>query len=154
MKNVLKYFKENPIVALLLTATLIMGLSVENFASWGNMSNLIANTTIRFVIALGVSGCLITKGTDLSAGRQVGLAGCIAGILIQRGDYTGRVSPFPEMNMWLILLIVVVIGAFIGYVSLRPSEYWMTRIGVMEVLQKIAAQKWSRHLVNLGREKA
>ena len=108
MKKFLSYFKENPIVALLLVATLVMGIGVENFASWGNLSNLIANTTIRFVIALGVSGCLITKGTDLSAGRQVGLAGCIAGILIQRGDYAGRVSPFPEMNMWLILLIVLV----------------------------------------------
>ena len=117
MKKFFRYFKENPIVALLLAATLVMGIGVENFASWGNLSNLIANTTIRFVIALGVSGCLITKGTDLSAGRQVGLAGCIAGILIQRGDYAGRVSPFPEMNMWLILLIVLVVGAFIGYMN-------------------------------------
>lgn len=117
MKKVWKYIKDNPIVVLLLVASIFMGVFVDNFASWGNISNLIANTTIRFVIALGVSGCLIAKGTDLSAGRQVGLAGCIAGILMQRANYSGRVSPFGEMNMWLALLIVVAIGAFIGLIN-------------------------------------
>ena len=39
---------------------------------------------LRFIIACGVSGCLITKGTDLSAGRQVGLAACFSAMLLQR----------------------------------------------------------------------
>jgi len=117
MKKVVMKIRDNPIVVLLLLATVIMCFTKDNFASWGNLSNLVANTTIRFIIALGVSGCLITKGTDLSAGRQVGLAGCITGILIQRADYAARVSPFGEMNMWLVLLIVVVLGAFIGYLN-------------------------------------
>ena len=110
--------KSNPIVVLLVGVSIIVGFTTNNFFSWGNLGNLVSNTAIRFLIALGVSGCLITKGTDLSAGRQVGLAACIAGVLIQRGDYTGRLyKSIPEMNMWAVLLIVIAIGAFIGLVN-------------------------------------
>lgn len=77
--------KANPIVVLLIVASIVVGFSVDNFFSWGNFGNLVSNTAIRFLIAIGVSGCLITKGTDLSAGRQVGFAACLAGVLVQRG---------------------------------------------------------------------
>ena len=122
MNNVLKkiwnYIKANPIVVMLVAVSIIVGLTTDNFFSWSNLGNLISNTTIRFVIALGVSGCLITKGTDLSAGRQVGLAACIAGILIQRGDYTGRLFPnIPEMNIFVVLVIVIIIGIIIGGIN-------------------------------------
>ena len=112
------YLTSNPIVLLLLVATVIMCFTVNNFFSWGNFSNLASNTAVRFLIALGVSGCLITKGTDLSAGRQVGFAACLAGILCQRGDYANRVFSFiPEMNIGLVLVIVVVAGALWGIIN-------------------------------------
>ena len=108
----------NPIVFLLLIAAVVVGCIKDNFFSWANLSNLISNTAVRFLIALGVSGCLITKGTDLSAGRQVGFAAVIAGILCQRGDYTGRLwKTVPEMNIFLVLLICIVIGFIWGAVN-------------------------------------
>ncbi len=110
--------KSNPIIVLLVVVSIIVGFSVDKFFSWGNLGNLISNTAIRFLIALGVSGCLITKGTDLSAGRQVGFAACLAGVLVQRGNYAGRLfKSIPEMNMWLVLLIVLVVGAVIGLMN-------------------------------------
>jgi len=120
--NILKRFwrlvTRNPIVFLLLIAAVVVGVFKDNFFSWANLSNLISNTAVRFLIALGVSGCLITKGTDLSAGRQVGLAAVVAGILCQRGDYTGRLwKSVPEMNIFLVLLIVIVIGFVWGAVN-------------------------------------
>ncbi len=116
-KKVWQYIKSNPIVVMLVIVAIIVGITRENFFSWKNFGNLMSNTAVRFLIALGVSGCLITKGTDLSAGRQVGLAACLAGILIQRGDYSGRLTALPEMNMFVVLLIVVAIGAVIGVVN-------------------------------------
>lgn len=118
MKKTMALVKANPIVVLLIVASLVVGFTVDNFFSWGNFGNLVSNTAIRFLIAIGVSGCLITKGTDLSAGRQVGFAACLAGVLIQRGDYTGRLyKNIPEMNMFLVLLIVLAVGAFFGVVN-------------------------------------
>ena len=118
MKKVIEYIKGNPIVAMLIVVSIFVGITTDNFFSWSNLGNLISNTAIRFIIALGVSGCLITKGTDLSAGRQVGLAACLSGILVQRADYASRAYPnLPEFNMWLALLVVVVLGACIGFVN-------------------------------------
>ena len=118
MKKVIEYIKGNPIVAMLIVVSIFVGITTDNFFSWSNLGNLISNTAIRFIIALGVSGCLITKGTDLSAGRQVGLAACLSGILVQRADYASRAyANLPEFNMWLALLVVVVLGACIGFVN-------------------------------------
>ena len=117
-QRILAYMKGNPIVVILTVVCIIVGFNVDNFFSWGNFNNLASNTAVRFLIALGVSGCLITKGTDLSAGRQVGLAACIAGVLLQRGDYSGRMFPnLPEMNMVVVLFIVIALGAFVGIVN-------------------------------------
>ena len=118
LQKILAYAKANPIVVLLTIVCIIVGANVENFFSWGNFGNLAMNTSVRYIIALGVSGCLITKGTDLSAGRQVGFAACLAGVLIQRGDYASRMYPgIPEMNMWVVLLIVLCVGAIIGLIN-------------------------------------
>ncbi len=117
-KKFLNYVKSNPIVVMLVIVAIIVGFTKDNFFSWKNFGNLMSNTAVRFLIALGVSGCLITKGTDLSAGRQVGLAACLAGILIQKGDYSGKLwKMVPEMNMFVVLLIVVIIGAALGLLN-------------------------------------
>ena len=110
--------KGNPIVILLLIAAVVVGFLKDNFVSWANFGNLMSNTAVRFLIALGVSGCLITKGTDLSAGRQVGFAAVVAGILCQRGDYSGRLWKWaPEMSIGVVLLIVVALGLCWGLIN-------------------------------------
>ena len=117
-KKFIKYVKANPIVVMLVIVAIIVGFTKDNFFSWKNFGNLMSNTAVRFLIALGVSGCLITKGTDLSAGRQVGLAACLTGILIQRADYSGKLwKVVPELNMFVVLLIVVAIGAALGLLN-------------------------------------
>ncbi len=117
-RKVVKYIKANPIVVMLVIVAIIVGCTKDNFFSWKNFGNLVSNTAVRFLIALGVSGCLITKGTDLSAGRQAGLAACLTGILIQKADYSGKLwKAVPELNMFVVLLIVVAIGALLGLLN-------------------------------------
>ena len=117
-QRILAYIKGNPIVIMMTAVSLVLGFTIENFFSGENLNVLLGNTTIRFLIALGVSGCLITKGTDLSAGRQAALAATLTGVMVQRWDYTGRLFAWmPEMNMWVVLLIVVALGAVIGLVT-------------------------------------
>ena len=112
------YIKGNPIVVMMVLVSLIVGCTINNFFSLNNLNVLMGNTTIRFLIALGVSGCLITKGTDLSAGRQAALAATLTGVMVQRADYASRLfSWMPEMNMWVVLLIVIAVGAAIGTVT-------------------------------------
>lgn len=89
-----------------------------NFLSANNIRNLLGNTAVRFIIALGVSGCLITKGTDLSAGRTAGLAACFSAILLQRVDYANKFLPqLGEVPIWLALAIVLAFCALIGAIN-------------------------------------
>ena len=112
------YIKGNPIVVMMALVSIIVGCTIPNFFSGENFNVLAGNTTIRFLIALGVSGCLITKGTDLSAGRQAALAATLTGVMVQRWNSAARVFGWmPEMNMWVALLIVLVIGAIIGVIT-------------------------------------
>jgi len=137
------YIKGNPIVVMMALVSLIVGCTIKNFFSLHNFNVLMGNTTIRFLIALGVSGCLITKGTDLSAGRQAALAATLTGVMVQRADYAGRLfSWMPEMNMWVVLLIVVGIGAAIGtltgwivsYLSVPP---FIATLGIQTIVYGI-----------------
>jgi len=101
--------KANPIVILLVVGSLIVGLTVENFFSWSNLNNLMSNISTRFLVAIGVSGILITKGTDLSAGRIVGFCGCLTGMLVS--------TQFANMNPMLAFLIVIVMGTILGFLN-------------------------------------
>ncbi len=115
LEKIWAYIKGNPIVVMMIIAVIYVGFTVENFFSWDNFNDIARNTTIRFLIALGVSGCLITKGTDLSAGRQAALSATLTGVMVQSVTANNRVWTWlPEMNMWVVLLIVLAIGALIG----------------------------------------
>ena len=117
-QRIVAYVKGNPIVVMMALVSIVVGFTIPNFFSLNNFNVLMGNTTIRFLIALGVSGCLITKGTDLSAGRQAALAATLTGVMVQRIDYSGRLFTWlPEMNMWVVLIIVLFIGALLGLLS-------------------------------------
>lgn len=137
------YIKGNPIVVMMVLISLVVGTNIKNFFSLNTLNVLMGNTTVRFLIALGISGCLITKGTDLSAGRQVALAATLTGVMVQRADYTARMfSWMPEMNMWVVLLIVVALGAVIGtitgliisYLSVPP---FIATLGIQTIIYGI-----------------
>lgn len=118
--NVKDILINNGIIILILIMVLFVGVTKENFFSGSNFSNISINVACRFIIAVGVSGCLITKGTDLSAGRVVGLSACLAGTLLQKADYSGRfelTKNFPQLNVWVVLLICVLICCIFGLIN-------------------------------------
>lgn len=116
--DIKKILLDNGIVIVLLLLVLVTGITKDNFFSWTNLSNISVNTAARVIIAFGVSGCLITKGTDLSAGRQVGLSACIAGTLLQTADYSGKFfKNLGDMNVFLVLLICILICCLFGLIN-------------------------------------
>ena len=117
-KAIGKWLSENIIIVMIFLASVFVSTQNKNFLSTNNIRNLLSNTAVRFIIACGVSGCLITKGTDLSAGRVAGLAACLSGILLQKADYASRFYPnMPELPMVVVLLIVMALCGLIGAVN-------------------------------------
>lgn len=120
VKSVMNFLLTNAIIILLIAISIGVGIVRPVFFwNWRDvLTNLINNTAPRFIIALGVSGCLIAKGTDLSAGRAVGLAGCIAATFLQRSDYASKVYPhIGDINMLLVLLAVIIIASLFGAIN-------------------------------------
>ena len=65
-----KFLSNNAIIILIVLLALFVGSTTQNFFTVTNGKNLLLNVAPRFIIACGVSGCLITKGTDLSVYTQ------------------------------------------------------------------------------------
>lgn len=112
------FFKQNAIYFVLLVLLGVIIAQDPSFLNVVNFSNILTQSSVRLIIALGVAGLLVVQGTDLSAGRQVGLAAVIAATLLQSMENMNRVFPnLPEMPIIAVVLIVCIIGAVIGLVN-------------------------------------
>ena len=117
-KSFLTYLKEGGIYVVLLVLLAIIIFQDPTFLSLLNLSNILTQSSVRIIIALGVAGLIVTQGTDLSAGRQVGLAAVVAATLLQSMDNANKVFPeMATMPIALVILIVCAIGAVIGLIN-------------------------------------
>ena len=116
--DIKKFLSNNAIIILIVLLMLFVGATTQNFFTLTNGKNLLLNVAPRFIIACGVSGCLITKGTDLSAGRQVGLAACFSAMLLQSVDYSARMLPWlPDIPWPIALILVMLVMAIFGAIN-------------------------------------
>ena len=79
------------------------------FVKLPNIINLLKLTAARLPMALGVAGCIVLAGTDLSGGRMVGLAGFIAAIVI--GAISGGAAPI------VTIIAVLAAGICLGFIN-------------------------------------
>ncbi|MCI7480197.1 galactose/methyl galactoside ABC transporter permease MglC [[Pasteurella] aerogenes] len=111
----LDFLKQNAIYFVLLILLGIIILQDPSFLSLRNFSNILNQSSVRLIIALGVAGLLVTQGTDLSAGRQVGLAAVVSATMLQAMDNANRVFPnLSEIPIPVVILTVCAVGAVIG----------------------------------------
>ena len=135
-----KAISNNAIIILVFLLALVTGMTTKNFFTVTNFKNLVVNMAPRFIIACGVSGCLITKGTDLSAGRQVGLAACLSAMLLQDVNYSARMLPGLPNIPWIVALIIVMaimgcIGAVNGcVVSILKVPPFIATLGMQTIV--------------------
>ena len=118
-KNAVKEFFINNLLYILLIAA-IVGIQIydSRFLSVSSIVNIISLSAANLPIALGIAGCIILTGTDLSAGRIVGLTACVAASLLQASGYAGKMFPaLATFPIWGVLLIVIAIGAFVGFIN-------------------------------------
>ena len=137
-KSFLTYLKEGGIYVVLLVLLAIIIFQDPTF-----LSNILTQSSVRIIIALGVAGLIVTQGTDLSAGRQVGLAAVVAATLLQSMDNANKVFPeMATMPIALVILIVCAIGAVIGLINGLIIAYlnvtpFITTLGTMIIVYGI-----------------
>ncbi len=108
----------NAMYIIIAIAIVYIAIRVPAFLSASSIVNIISLTAAKLPIALGIGGAIVLTGTDISAGRCVGLTACIAAALLQKSDYVNKIFPnLSVMPLWAVLLIVIAVGAVIGLVN-------------------------------------
>ncbi len=108
----------NSLYIFMILAVIIIQILRPNFLSWTRLVNILNLSAANIPIALGIAGAIILTGTDLSAGRIVGLTAVIAASLTQPLDYANKMFPgLAPVALPLVFLLVAVIGGGVGAVN-------------------------------------
>ena len=113
-----EFFINNSLYIFLIAAIVAIGFISPNFLSGPSIVNIISLSAANLPIALGIAGAIILTGTDLSAGRIVGLVACVSASLLQATGYPNKMFPnLPTLSLVLVFIICIAIGALVGLVN-------------------------------------
>ena len=105
----------NALIIIMLAVAAYVAITQPSFLAPRSLVNLLSLTAAYLPVALGIAGCIVLTGTDLSAGRAVGITACVAASLLQASDAANKMWPnIGTLPIPLVILIVVGIGALIG----------------------------------------
>jgi erythritol transport system permease protein len=109
-------FRLRAVVALLLLLTVFSILSPA-FLTAANLTILLKHVAINAIMAIGMTFVILSGGIDLSVGSIAGLAGMIAGALIDHGLVLHAFGVVVYFRVWLVVLVAVLGGATVGLVN-------------------------------------
>lgn len=108
----------NALYVLLIIAVIYTFVQNNKFLSANSIVNIISLSAANLPIACGIAGCIVLTGTDLSAGRVVGLTACISASLLQSMEYSTKMFPnMKPLPIPLVILAVIIVGGIVGWVN-------------------------------------
>ena len=114
-KRVFDMILNNALIIIMVITVIYIAIRNPNFIRKASIINILSQTCAYLPVALGIGGCIVLTGTDLSAGRIVGLTACVSASLLQAVTASSKmwpnVTPPPVL---LVLALAMVIGAAFG----------------------------------------
>ena len=124
-KKVVGWLLDHAMIIIIILFALVVYVQNNAFFSAASIVNLIKTTAARLPMALGVAGCIILAGTDLTGGRVAGLTAFIAAILLQKDGANGKfLANIGPQNIILVLLLVMAVGALVGFINGFVMAKW------------------------------
>ena len=82
------------------------------FLSFNSIVDILKKAAAALFLALGVGGIIVLTGTDLSAGRIMGLSMLVSASLLQKpfAEYASKM--YPNMPPWPIPVVIIFVMAF------------------------------------------
>lgn len=119
MKNkVMELVKDNVLIISLLIMVVGIVIIDPSFFQIRVLKDILVQSSVKIIIALGLMLVLLVGGTDLSGGRQVGLAAVIVASMLQTSDYIGKFYPnLPELPIIVPVVLVLLILSVVGFVN-------------------------------------
>lgn len=89
-----------------------------SFISLKNITNILSQASTRGILALGVAGLIVLQGTDLSAGRILGLCAILSASLLQSAGYASRMYPsLQPLPIAVPLIAAAILGGIFGAIN-------------------------------------
>ena len=129
----------------LIILMIFFSITANNFLTVGSLLTVAKHVALYGILAIGMTYVIITGGIDLSVGSVAGLAGMVAGGLIQEGltlEFAGVTIYF---SIPLVVLITVLLGAFIGALN----GVVITKFNVAPFIATLGSMYICRGLANI-----
>ena len=116
------------LIVIVLGFTVVAAATGRNFLSWSNVSNIIVQSSVIAVLAIGISLIIITGGIDISVGTNAGFVGMVTALMIRAG-----VGILPACLIGLLVGVIcgTCTGIGIAYGKLPP---FVMSLGMNSVL--------------------
>lgn len=111
--------KKYGIVGVLILMVVVMVIVKPNsFPTPNNIFNILIQSSIFGIMALGMTLVIVSKGIDISVGSVLAFAGVVAASLGQAATASGKFYPtLGEMPVIVPILAALLIGAFLGAIN-------------------------------------
>ncbi len=117
-KDYKKILLNNAILFTLLILIIYIIIENPNFFSLKIATTILNQASTKLIIALGCGTIIVARGTDLSAGRTVGLTAFVAAIFSQNIAYKDVfVRNLLGNNAIVIVIVSMLVGALVGILN-------------------------------------
>lgn len=114
----MELFKKYQIVFILIGMIVVVSSINKDFMRIDNLSNLLTQTSIYGIMALGMLLVIVSKGIDLSVGSVLAFTGVVAGSVSQVLDAAGKMYPdSAPVPIFVTILIAIGLGALLGAIN-------------------------------------
>ncbi|MFL3710256.1 ABC transporter permease [Vagococcus salmoninarum] len=112
------FLKNYLIVVVLIGMFSLLSLLNRNFLTLNNILNLLTQTSIYGILALGLFIVLVSKGIDLSVGSTLAFSGIMIGTVSQTSQAIDKVFPsVGQAPLIVTILLALIIGGLIGLIN-------------------------------------
>lgn len=121
---------EGTLLLILLVLGIALSIATDNFLTPGNLSNLVRQTSVSGIVALGMTFVIIAGGIDLSVGSSVGFAGIFVALLMTKGG-------LPIIPSVIISLIVTTAFGVLNGVMIFDGKVppFIATLGTMTIVR-------------------
>ncbi len=129
----------------LIILLIFFSITANNFLTLGSLLTVAKHVALYGILAIGMTYVIITGGIDLSVGSIAGLAGMIAGGLIQEGLTLKFAGITVYFSVPLVVLITILLGAFVGALN----GIVITKFNVAPFIATLGSMYICRGLANI-----
>jgi inositol transport system permease protein len=110
-------FRKYGIFLVFIAMLIVASILSPAFLSPTNLINVVRQMSVVGLIALGVTGVIVSAGIDLSSGSVVGLSAVVAASLAQLPDYAAAYYKGLNLPVFVAVLAACAVGALVGLLN-------------------------------------